>query len=503
VPIRAENIGLDPPRHIIRFGDSAREETLLLGAVEPLGRMVYARRSGRPEIVLATRNLITLLQGHATDFVDPTLLRGLAGPVDLVRIVDPAGTRLDARRTGSRWTLHIPAPVPADDGKLSTLVRTLTFVRHGDVLVSRPTPTELHRLGLPDDDEIARGELHGATRIELGAPGEQPISVWLQAGWEDQQGTQVAARRAGAAKILAVPRITLAMLTNPAGFFRDRHLLPPITERAEALRMERGGEPTLSVRRGKDGRWLFEQPARLLGEAVEAERIAGHSLLGDLLERLDAVEAIGFCEPPGGEPIARLHVEWTRAGSTTTARVELHAPGPDGVPCTSSERPGEGLLVPATVLDYFQPLQADLLRSTRPLAVDAEAWAGFVIERPGGPAYTLVRRTSDGTWDGDDEWVRRLSVGLDMLRGLRGLRWEPARTDAHYDWGVRFLDAQGTLLAGLELRRSEPDEELEVLGIPVVRARVAGRPGVELAVAREWIDRIEALALPPERMQDG
>jgi hypothetical protein len=29
---------------------------------------------------------------------------------------------------------------------------------------------------------------------------------------------------------------------------------------------------------------------------------------------------------------------------------------------------------------------------------------------------------------------------------------------------------------------------------------VAGRPGVELVVAREWVERIDALASPPERM---
>jgi hypothetical protein len=480
--VRAEDVGLEPPKHIIRFGNGAREETLLLGEVEPLGRMVYARRQGHSNIVLATRNLVTLLQGNADDFVDTTLLRGLAGPVDMIRVVSPQGVRLDARRTGDRWTVLQPEPAMGDDGKLSTLVRALGFVRHDDVLISRPTRTQLHRLGLPDDEEIAQDILREATRIELGAPGEQPVVAWLESGWEDSPTDGVAARRAGSPK---------------------RHLLPPIAERAEALRFTRDGTTTLAIRRGKDGRWLFEEPAHLAGEPVEAERVAGHSVLGDLLSRLDAVEAIGFCEAPTAEPIAQMSVEWTRAGTTTTDRVRFFEPTPQGVPCTSSERPAEGLLVAESALQPFEPIQAELLRSTRPLEVDPEAWARLVIEHPGGAPWTLVRRDSDGQWEGDDEWARRIAVAHDMLRGPRGLRWEPARGGARHAFRVRFEEADGQVLADLALRRSEPDEELEVLGIPVVRASVAGRPGVELVVAREWIERIEELSRPPERMQDG
>jgi hypothetical protein len=465
--------------------------------------MVYARRLGEQEVVLATRNLVTLLQAHAADFVDPTLLRGLAGPVERILVEEPGGVRLDARRSGERWTLHIPQPVLGDEGRLSTFVRALALARHERVLISRPTSTQLHNQGLPDDADIAAGELHGAMRVALRAPGEPPTVAWLSAGWTGRDDVTVAARRDDSPKVVGVPRVALAMLANDAEFFRERHLLPPIAERAEALRLERAGRTTLAIRRGRDGGWLFEQPERLAGEAVEAERIAGHSVLGDLLMRLDAVEATGFCEPPAGEPVARMLVEWTRAGATTVDRVELHEPTPAGVPCTTSERPGEGLLLDRDVLDFFEPVQADLLRSTRPLDVDGEAWSRLVIERPDGPPWAVRRDEPGGTWVGDDEWSRRVAVGYDMLRGLRGLRWEPARPGADYAWSVRFEDASGTVLGELALRRSAQDEPAEVLGIRVARARIGGRPGVELAVAREWIERLEELSAAPERMRDG
>jgi hypothetical protein len=499
-PLSAENVGLDPPRHIIRFGDANREETLLLGEVEPLGRMVYARRHGHARIVLVTRNLVTLLQGHAADFVDSTLLRGLAGPVDMLRVTGPEGVRLHARRSGEHWTLELPEPVLGDDGKLSTLVRALAFVRHTDALITRPTATQLRQLGLPDDADIARGELRGATLVELGAPGEQPVRAWLQAGWEQQAGESVAARRGTASKVVGVPRLSLSMLTNDADSFRKRQLLPPIAERAEALRLERDGRVTLAIRRGKDGRWLFEQPERLAGEVVEATRVAGHSVLGDFLARLDALTATGFCDPPAGEPVARLGIEWTRAGTTTTDRVDCFPPTEAGVPCTTSERPGEGLLVPADVLELFLPLQADRLRSTRPISFDDARWARLVIDGADGASWTLEREAPSGAWSGDDEWARRIALGLDVLRGLRGLRWEAERAGVGHRWRVRYEDADGGVLAELLLRPSQPDEDLEVLGVPVVRARVAGRPGVELVVAREWVERIDALASPPERM---
>jgi hypothetical protein len=496
--VRAEDVGLDPPRHLIRFGIGGHEHTLLLGEVEPLGRMLYARRGGDERIVLATRNLVTVLEGHSGDFVDPSLIRGLAGPVTSVLVREAGQVRLDARRVGDRWLLYLPEPVLADGNAVSALVRSLSFLQQQRMLDPVPGSESFHSRGLPDEAERAAGEDHGAMRVSLGAEGEQPVSAWLAAGWPQSSDEFVPAVRQGPGKIVGVPRAALNVLLNEPGFFRQKELLQPIAERAEAVRIERDGQALLDIRRGSDSRWTFTEPARLSGELVEAERIAGHSVLSEFLSRIDALEVTGFSEPPAAEPSARLIVQWTRAGQGVVDRVDLYPADARGVPARTTERPSEGLLLSPSVLSLLDPLQADLLRSTRALPVDAEAWAALVLAHPQAGSLR-VERSADGSWTGDDEWNRRYAIGVDLAKGFRGLQWRAAPAQADYPWALRFEDAQGGLLAGMRLRLPAGDEEREVWGIATARAAIDGYPGVELIVAREWVDRIEALSQPPVR----
>ncbi|HEX5009590.1 MAG TPA: DUF4340 domain-containing protein [Planctomycetota bacterium] len=488
------DVGLSPPANVIAFRVGGRTETLSLGAVEPLGRMLYARRSGDDRVVLVTRNLVTLLQDTSDEFVDHALLRGLAGHVTHVAIEGPQG-RMRADHTGSAWALQAPGPVLADDDRLDQLVRSLQFVQQDSVLQARPTPDSLHAAGLPNAEDIARGDLRGATHVEVGALGQQPAGAYLAAGWQDQVGL-VAAVRDDFAKSLNVPRDALNLVGNPPDWFREHRLLPPVRERAESLRLESGGATLLDIRRGTAGRWSFAEPQRLAGSEVESERLEGHSLLGDFFGRIDELQVRGFTDPPTGEPWGSLLVGWTQAGRLRQDRVDLYQV--DGrVLAVTTQRPSEGLELPPEVLDLFTPLQPELLRSLRPLDVDSARWASLVIELPGGgPPLEIHREPPDGPWSGDDEWTRRTAVGTDMLRGLRGLRWQPARPGAQHGWRVVFAAADGSPLAEVRLRRPEQDEPLEVFGLPCALATVSGHDGVELVVHREWVDRLDELAGP-------
>ncbi len=120
-PVDSRAVGLDPPRHVIGLRAGGRSETLFVGDVEPLQRQVYVRRAGDDGILLATRNIITLLQDTPQEFVDAGLLRGLAGPVQRVELSGPDG-RLVAEHLGQGWSLGIPEPVLADGDRLNLLV---------------------------------------------------------------------------------------------------------------------------------------------------------------------------------------------------------------------------------------------------------------------------------------------------------------------------------------------------------------------------------------------
>ncbi|MBM3985945.1 MAG: DUF4340 domain-containing protein, partial [Planctomycetes bacterium] len=494
-PVDSRAVGLDPPRHVIGLRAGGRAETLFVGEVEPLGRQVYVRRAGHDGILLATRNIVTLLQDTPQEFVDTGLLRGLAGPVQRVELSGPDG-RLVAEHLGQGWSLACPEPVLPDGDRLNLLVRSLQTLQSERMLLASPTDAQLVELGLPTRAQAAAGGPAGATHIVLHARDEAPVGAWLAAGWREEPG-EVHGVRDDFAKVLVVPRAGLAVLANPPGWFRDTRLLPPIRERAESLRLERGGELLLDIRRGAGGRWTFSAPARLAGQPVDAERVEGHSPLSDLLSRIDALTVRAFVPPPTGTPVASLVAGWTHSSRLRQDRVELHLV--DGrTLALSSERPTEGLELPPDALELFTPLVADLLRPLRPLALDEAAWVALRIEGPSGPPLG-IRREPGGPWTGDDEWTRATSLGHDLLRGLRGFRWEPAPPAAEYSRRVTFLDAGGAVLAQLRLRPPATGEPTEALGFPCARAEVSGHAGVELLLHRDWIERIDGLHGPLKR----
>jgi hypothetical protein len=494
-PVDSRAVGLEPPRHVIGLRAGDRTETLFVGDVEPLGRQVYVRRAGGDGILLATRNIITLLQDTPQEFVDAGLLRGLAGPVQRVELSGPDG-RLVAEHLGQGWSLACPEPVLPDGDRLNLLVRSLQTLQSERLLVASPTDAQLAELGLPTRAQAAGGGPTVATHVVLQARDEAPVGAWLAAGWRAEPG-EVACVRDDFAKVLVVPRAGLGVLANPPDWFRDTRLLPPIRERAESLRLERGGEVLLDVRRGASGRWTFAAPERLAGQAVDAERVEGHSPLSDLLSRLDALTVRAFVPPPAGTPVASLVAGWTHSARLRQDRVDLHLV--DGrTLAVSSERPTEGLELPPDALELFTPLVADQLRPLRPLELDEAAWVALRIEGPEGPPLE-IRREPGGPWAGDDEWTRLASLGHDLLRGLRGFRWEATPPGVDYARRVAFLGAGGAELAQLRLRLPADGEPTEALGFPCARAEVSGHAGVELLLHRDWIGRIDELHGPLKR----
>jgi len=497
--LRAADVGLEPPLHQISFGSAQQRETLLLGSVEPLGHMVYARRSGDRDIVLATRNLETLLQFNGSDFVDPALLRGLAGAPTHLRVERDGAVLFDAVRESDHWTLREPVAALADDDRINQLLRALSFVRSTGVVAVDPLPSGLHAMGLPDPADRATGSAHGATLVELGNASEAPARAWIAAGWQSAQEASVNALREDGHKVVSVPRDALAMLQNATDFFRDHRVLPPLRDRAERLRLLRGGAVLLDIRKGRDGSWSFTEPARLAGQPVENDRREGHAVLGDFLERLDGLEADLFCDPPAGEPVAAVEINWTRTGEALLERLQLFAPRGNGaVPALAASRPKEGLLLPATVMELFAPETPDVLRSLSPLAVDEPRWKGFRIELPAPAAPQTIVRDAGG-WTGDDEWGRRFGLARDLVRGLRGFRWQKAAPSPEYPYRAVFLDASGAELADVRFRLPGPGEPPEANGFPCAFAKLPGHEGVELVVARAWVEQIQALPAPQVR----
>ena len=495
--LRPEDVGLEPPRHLIRFGGDGWSETLLVGDVESLGRMVYARRAGDVDVVLATRNIASMLQYNGQDFVDTRLLRGLRGTHDFVRIANDAGVGLLARRRAGRWGIEEPLAVRADQGAVASLARLLESIDVDSVAFPRPTSSDFHAAGLPDRAQFLRGDLAGATYVQLGAVGQEPVGFVAQVA-ERQRGGRALVTRDDFAKILAVDVEALAALDRPFAHYRDRRVMPPLRERTHRLRLERGEEVVLDIARDGAGRWTFSAPEALAGAPVEARLVDGSSPLTRLFARVDGLQASGFADVLPDARLGRLVVGWDRAGERRDDVVEF-APRGDEVLARSSERPDEVLVLEAEpVRELLAPLTGSRLRSTSPVDVPLPAIRGAHLAGPAFEAGLQVR--PDGV-EGDDAWGRRFGLVRDVATVLQGLAWVPARGDdlARWRWTLELFGAQAEALGTVSVRLPLPDEPAEVQGRPAARIRWSGAPDLELVVDRSWWDRFEALTTEPAR----
>lgn len=499
--IHVEDVGLDPAKTMIRFTYHNRQHTLLLGAADDFGRYVYARRQGHPEIFLASRNLTTLLEGHGEQWVDPLLYRGLSGDVTRFRMERDDGWAVAIERQGRGWISSGEEGYLLDPERVQSFIRALRFVEKKRVISTRTAPADLHALGLPTTEEGIRGDLHGSTKVSVWAQGQDPAVVYLALGASWLEGTAVAAMREGSSKVLEVDPAAFGMLPRSVEDLREHRLFPPVVERARSLAMIREGVVLLDIRSDREGVWTFAAPANFAGELVETRRLEGRSPLRSLLGALDQLKAVGFCDPPTGDPTGRLLIAHDLGGVRRNDYLELYAPLSDGrIPAKSSWRESEGLLLPPSVWDHFQPFHAHRLRLLSPIEVNLQDWMELRIRVLGQTAPYVLKRTEDG-WEGDDEAGRRVSLGFQVAQGgVRGTRWEPARPGAKYPYQITLLNGEGAVLADFRLRLPTPDEPQEVMGYPAAITKLGGYDDAELVVfADAWLPALDTLQVTPTR----
>ena len=491
------DVGLSPPEHVIAFRVGDRTETLSLGAAEPLGHMLYARRSGEDRVVLVTRNLATLLQDNAEEFVDRALLRGLAGNVSHVLVEGPRG-RMQAEHTGSAWALRAPEAVLADDDRLDQLVRSLQFVQQDSVLQARPTPDSLHAAGLPNAEDVARGDLR-APPPRAGRPGAEagrrvPCRRLGRGGNRGcrarrlRQAAQHPARRAqpGGQPARLVPRAPAAAARararrvaaagdrrRDAAGHPARHRRPLDLCRAGAPGRQRGG---VRAPRGPLSAGRLPRPHRRAAGARFTDRPPG--------SRGASLSSAG-----------RRPVACARTASTSTrwtARAGRHHPAPRRGPRAAAGRAGpvHAPAARAAALAARWTWMPRAGRASRSSCRAAARRSRSSASRPtargaattSGPGARRSARTCCAACAAC-AGSRRARCALRLARALRRGRRQPA--------------------GRVRLRRPEADEPAEVFGLPCAVPPCTGHDDVELIVHRDWIDRLDELGGPLVRKPAG
>jgi len=127
---KLDEFGLAPPvlQVKVKLKDGTSPPPLLLGTRNPSGRLLYAKREDRPDILLLSESLEKDLDKTAYDLRDKTLLAFDRDKVEKLEVSGPAGEFTLVRR-GKEWQLLKPLQGKADERQVDRLLWSLKDAR--------------------------------------------------------------------------------------------------------------------------------------------------------------------------------------------------------------------------------------------------------------------------------------------------------------------------------------------------------------------------------------
>lgn len=334
---------LDPPRTQVVLRSAGQELSIDLGADDPTGQGVMARRSGEPGALRTGGQLASVLELNLDLWrsrevfpMDPLTVDRLElvwlDPNDAVEIV--AAER--DRTLG--WQITAPRPLKAEPSRVQALAQKLCSLRLGRFLDETLTDTIRDATGLPD---------HWRLRLTLQAG---QFSETLEVGREIDSlsvGARLLQRDENMTFELPLAELE-PILDTTLDDLRQRRLTPMVSSSLVALSARSAdGTPIYAARRKNShpgGAWESEHPEQ---EVLHAG--GGAHSFAQVVADLDRIEFLEFLDPQAlaspFTPECSLTIQW-KSGPIlrdVTARLQKEA---DSVLVVSSDAPEEIVRAP-------------------------------------------------------------------------------------------------------------------------------------------------------------
>jgi hypothetical protein len=147
-PNEYASFGLNPERGKMVLIHGASADTFYLGDKSPTGSYVFARKSGSPDVFLATTSLETNTLKSLFDLRDKSVLTFETGKVNSLKLRTPRD-EFSLVKEGPNWELAAPIAYKADETKVSQILNRMTSEKVKTFVDEDPKDLAKYGLGKP------------------------------------------------------------------------------------------------------------------------------------------------------------------------------------------------------------------------------------------------------------------------------------------------------------------------------------------------------------------
>jgi uncharacterized protein DUF4340 len=356
--------GLDKPAAevTLRVKDKAAPLGLSLGAKNPTGEWVYAKKQDAPGVFVLPELILRDATQPLAEFRDRTLLAFDRKDVTGLVLATPEETIDLARGEPRQWRITRPVTLAADADVVTEFLDKLQFGRVKDFVTEKPPSLAPYGLDHP-------------LRIELRIGNEKDRSTKsLLFGRVDRDKKGVYAMRPGESSVLLVDEGVWRQLPKNVAALRDKTVVAFDRDRLTRIELESPKGPVTLARQGDQWRITAPQP-----EPADGPVVSG------LLFQLRDAKAQAFLPGLHFTPTVKVSL-WE--ADAKTPRVLALAPSTEtrfGRPSAYAEVVGQGppVLVEAQLLSVLSKSAMDLR--------DHALFSGLETAR-----VTRIRVTRDG-----------------------------------------------------------------------------------------------------------
>jgi len=437
--------GLDKPAAEITLRVKGKAEPLglALGAKNPTGEWVYAKKRDAPGVFVLPALILRDATQSVSELRDRTVLSFDRKDVTGLVLVTPDDT-IDLQRTEPRgWRITKPVALPADAEVVSEFIDKLQFSRVKDFVAEKPPSLAPYGLDHP-------------VRVQLliGA-GQDRATKSLLLGRVDAGKKGVYALRPGEGSVLLLEEGVWSQLPKNVAALRDKTVVAFDRDKLARVELESPKGTVVLVRQGDQ--WRITAPESLPADAP---------VVSGLLFQLHQAKALAFLPDLHFTPTVKVSL-WEREANTP--KVVALAPSNEkrgGQPSVYAELLGHGppVLVDAQLLTTLSKSAMDLrdhmlfagleTKRVRRIRVSRGAQTA-VFERSGDAGWTMIEPKRGATRRGRVE---------DLLLTVAALRWTDiigaAADTKRYGFdapslAVTLFGAEGAELATLTIGKRE------------------------------------------------
>ncbi len=215
----SDGMGLKQPRFVVLLKSKDGKETILnIGDKSGIGDRLYVQLKGNQKADVVASGIEEQLDKPLDDFRQKKLISLGMPEVKYVAINSPTG-KLELVKSGEKWSVTSPMPMPADGMTVSDLIMDATSLNAAE-FVDGDVASPLFGLTDGVSTVISLSTTGASTQ-----PATQPAPVKIAIGRADILGKTLFATVVGSNVIVKVPKSSLAFLEKKPLDYRDKQVV--------------------------------------------------------------------------------------------------------------------------------------------------------------------------------------------------------------------------------------------------------------------------------------